>query len=148
VGVEPSELLTPAEVEFTFAEVGVLLPLLVAAMVADRRCWAVVVWLTERPFRYVQLGLPGNEAAIVEAVADTYLDPGEELSDYERRALSHLGWPPAEVDRNHQLLPGFPLSAYDLACRMLATVQLAFGCTPDTCCSMRLVKWHCERPAA
>lgn len=79
-------------------------------------------------------------------MSDHYLEPDEQLSDYEQRALAYLGWPAAEPGHNHQLRPEWPLSSYDLACRMLATLQLAFGCRPDTPCSLTVIRWRGQRP--
>lgn len=54
----PDVLLEPTRSRLRFTEVSAQLPRLVAWMLADTGCWAVVVSLCSRPERYVQLGTP------------------------------------------------------------------------------------------
>ncbi len=77
---------------------------------------------------------------VAEAVSDTYLDDGTKLSRYEIGSLRQLGWNLSDSgEGNWQLADEAPASSvHDLACRMLATLRWAFGCTPYEPC---LIKW-------
>jgi hypothetical protein len=117
---------------------------LVQKMVASTGRWILVVDRVAEPLRYVQLlayeaHIEDDHVAVVEASSGAY--DGEELPVSEARALTYLGWPDPEPGANYNMVfDAIDGLAHELACRLLASLQLAFTCRPGDEVEVELIE--------